>query len=262
MSKNRGNIGPIAALAAAAATVAAYAVYLLADFTWHEHDTREYDSLIALRFASGDPARDYIDREVNEKIKPLNPLLELIAAYEKELQAEYNYMKMELASSDIEKIVSMAIDYPDSIETSKAKLADVNKILNKHHSNFDRISARTALAIKKLKPADAGQQPLIDGIYKLIAGGDCNINEYFMIQDSIIDDISKLQTFLSDKKGKYRFKGEEIIFDNKKEQNEFNKYGNRLLELWQTESGWIFRIKQQQGIVDEKIHTQIEDFLL
>lgn len=262
MKGTGGNIGPIAALVAAATVVAAYAVYLLADYSANMTDTGYFDSLIVQKFASDEPVRNYADKRIMEKMKPMEPLLDIIAGYENDLQAEYNSMKNELAEYDIESILTMSIDFPDSIAPAKVKLNVISSIHAKYRANFSRISGKAAIAMNGVIPAGAAQKPLADSLYALVAGGDRNINEYFLIQDSIINHITKLQTFLSDNRGKYKLIGEEIKFISKKEQNVFTKYGNRLLELWQKEREWIFRIKQQEGIVDEKIHTQIEDFLL
>lgn len=263
MKNTGGNSRFLAVLSAIAAIIVAYSVYLVIDYSNMESaGSSENDSLITERFASEKARNNYVDKEITDRMKPIEPLLDILAAYENELQSEYNEMKSELGKYDIEKILTMSIDFPDSISAASAKLAFIGSILKNYNKKFRDISNRTAVAVNSIKLKDISKQPLIDSIYLLIACGDNNINEFFLIQDSIIRHISKLQTFLSDNKGRYKLIEEEIKFISKKEQNVFTKYGNRLLELWQKEKEWIIRIKQQEGIVDEKIHTEIEKFLL
>jgi hypothetical protein len=201
------------------------------------------------------------DVEIKNKLKPFEQLINEISEYESELQKEYNSLKSDLSKYDIEKILTTTIDFPDSIEIAAIKLKKVTEIMKSHAIDFKDISANIANRIKTIKLVNPKKQPLIDTVYSLIAGGDYNINEYFLIQDSIVKHITKLQTFLSDNKGKYKMVGEEVRFLKKKDQNVFTKFGNRLLELWQKEKEWLIRIKQQGGIVDEKIHTEIEKYL-
>jgi hypothetical protein len=246
-----------------AGLVVVYSVYLI--FFTNERDSsktiRELtESLINERFAT-DNVRNSSDREIIDKLIPFEMLIDIIAGYEANLQEQYNKMKKELEKFDIERILSNTIDYPDSISAESKKLLKIEIILNVQASNFRLISANTAMTIKMLKMDDPSKQPLIDSIYQLIVNGDHNIKNYFMIQDSIVKHIAKLQTFLSDNKGEYKLVGEEVRFKDKKDQNIFTRFGNRLLDLWQREKESLIRIKQQEGIVDEKIHSEIEKYL-
>lgn len=248
-------------LLAVAMLVIAYSAYLIFD-SEAQSDSDEIQefalNLINDRFAS-DNFRD--NKEIIEKLKPFENLIDIIAGYEADLQKEYNSLKSDLDKYDIEKILTVTIDYPDSISIASGRLNKVVEILNNHSGNFRKISQITAEKIKVIKLGKPSRQPLIDSIYNLVYNGDYNINEYFLIQDSIVKHIAKLQTFLSDNKGKYKMVGEEVRFLKKKDQSVFTKFGNRLLELWQKEKEWLIRIKQQEGIVDEKIHTEIEKYL-
>lgn len=249
-------------LIAVAVLVIAYSAFLVID----TKDPRSSDLLMEFsdrlindKFAT-DNLRDK-NKEIIEKLKPFEFLIDIIAGYDAELQMEYNSMKSVLGKYDIEKILTNSIDYPDSIAAESKKMLKIQSILFIHSLFFKNISARTAFTVAMLKMDDQAKQPLIDSIFKLIINGDYNINEYFLIQDSIVKHIAKLQTFLSDNKGKYKMVGEEVRFLKKKDQNVFTKFGNRLLELWQKEKEWLIRIKQQEGIVDEKIHIEIEKYL-
>jgi hypothetical protein len=249
-------------LIAVAVLVIAYSAFLVID----TKEAGSSDSLMELsdrlindRFAS-DNLRDK-NKEITDRLKPFEQLIDIIAGYDADLQVEYNSMKLDLEKFDIEKILTITIDYPDSIEFASGRLNNVIKILNNYSGNFRKISILTAAKIRVLKLDKPLIQPLIDTIYYLVYNGDYNINEYFLIQDSIVKHIAKLQTFLSDNKGKYKMVGEEVRFSKKKDQLVFTKFGNRLLELWQKEKEWLIRIKQQEGIVDEKIHAEIEKYL-
>ncbi len=216
------------------------------------------DSLMISRMASGDSFDETEAGEFMEKLKPFSPLLDVLRDYETKLQDEYNRMKTDIAALDMEKILSTTIDEPDKIDDAAAMLARLDGKLRQYKARFDAISENTAAGIRK---TEIGNKALLDSIYNLVAGGDYNINEYFSIQESFIQLVSKLQKFLTDKKGEYKLEGEKLVFTKAKDQKTFSDFGNKLLDLWQKEKEWLVRIKQQEGITDEEIHTQIENCL-